>query len=208
MRLEHAFDVPLDIDEAWILLRDVRRIARCMPGASLERVDGDAFSGRIEVKVGPIRMSYVGDAEFSAVDDEARRAVITARAREARGRGTVAATITASLREGDAATSVLLTTDLDITGSPAQFGSGLIADVGDRVLGQFASSLAEDLQGSDGGTSSAVSREPRDGRDGRDKSLNLVATALPAIMARVAPALVTAAVCLLLVLLRRHRRQA
>jgi len=149
-------------------------------------------------------MSYVGDAEFSTVDDDARRAVITARGREARGRGTVAATIAASLREGDGVTSVLLTTDLDITGRPAQFGSGLIADVGDRVLGQFASSLRAELQSSNGGTPHAVSHEPD---DGRDKSLNLVATAMPAILTRVAPVLVTAAVCLLVVLLRRHRRR-
>jgi hypothetical protein len=43
-------------------------------------------------------------------------------------------------------TRVVVTTDLDITGKAAQFGRGVMVDVGNKIIGQFAGRLAEQLQ--------------------------------------------------------------
>jgi uncharacterized protein len=145
MQLHHSFEVPAPIDRAWTVLRDVERIGPCMPGATVESVDGDSFTGRVKVKLGPMQITYKGEAAFTEVDEQAHRAVITAKGKETRGTGTADATVTAELTESDGGTAVSVVTDLAITGRPAQFGRGVMADIGDKLLGQFADCLAERL---------------------------------------------------------------
>jgi carbon monoxide dehydrogenase subunit G len=147
MNLEHSFTVPVGIDEAWKILLDIERIGPCMPGAAIETVDGDDFTGTVKVKLGPIMLTYKGKASFVEKDEAAHRAVIDARGRDARGNGTAAAKITAELSEAGGATTVHVRTDLDITGKPAQFGRGVMVDVGNKLIGQFADSLAKLISG-------------------------------------------------------------
>jgi hypothetical protein len=91
-------------------------------------------------------LQYTGTGTFTERDAAARRAVIEASGKDKRGNGTAAAVITASLHaEGDASTRVTVDTDLKITGRPAQFGRGVIEDVGGAILGQFAECLAHTL---------------------------------------------------------------
>ena len=150
MQLEHQFSVPVPVAQAWDVLLDVERIAPCMPGATVESFDGETIVGRVKVKVGPIQVTYSGTAKFTEKDEAARRAVITASAKEARGSGTANATITAQLQDaGAGATNVTVTTDLAITGKPAQFGRGVMAEVGNKLLGKFADCLAETLGAGD-----------------------------------------------------------
>jgi carbon monoxide dehydrogenase subunit G len=145
VQLENSFIVPVPIDEAWRVLMDIERIAPCMPGAALDSVTGDDFTGRVKVKLGPINLTYQGKASFVEKDETAHKAVIDARGKDQRGNGTAAAVVTARLRpEGDA-TRVEVVTDLNITGRPAQFGRGVMTDVGNKLLGQFADKLAAQL---------------------------------------------------------------
>jgi carbon monoxide dehydrogenase subunit G len=164
MQLEHTFTVPVEVDEAWKALLDIERIAPCMPGAAIDSVDGDDFTGTVKVRVGPIGLTYKGKASFVEKDAEAHRAVIDARGRDARGNGTANAKITASLASEGASTHVRVVTDLDITGKPAQFGRGVMTDVGNKLIGQFADCLAGKLTAGDdpgpaasGGTDAASS---------------------------------------------------
>ncbi len=153
MELEHTFTVPVPMAQAWDVLLDVERIAPCMPGATVETFDGETIVGKVKVKVGPIQVTYAGTAKFVEKDEAARRAVLQANAKEARGTGTAAATITAVLTDsGGSATDVIVTTDLAITGKPAQFGRGVMAEVGNKILGKFADCLADELGA--GGTAS------------------------------------------------------
>lgn len=145
MQLEHSFTVPVGVDAAWKVLLDIERIAPCMPGAAIDSVDGDDFTGTVKVKLGPIGLTYKGKASFIEKDEVAHRAVIDARGRDARGNGTASAKVTATLTETDGSTQVDVTTDLDITGKPAQFGRGVMVDVGNKLIGQFATCLAGKL---------------------------------------------------------------
>ena len=156
MQLEHQFRVPVPVAQAWDVLLDVERIAPCMPGATVESFDGETIVGRVKVKVGPIQVTYSGTARFTDKDEAARRAVIEASAKEARGSGTATATITAQLQDdGGSATNVTVTTDLAITGKPAQFGRGVMEEVGNKLLGRFADCLADTL-GSEEATDSST----------------------------------------------------
>src|SRR4051794_29477025 len=116
-----------------------------MPGAALDSVTGDDFTGRVKVKLGPINLTYQGKASFVEKDEAAHKAVIDARGKDQRGNGTAAAVVTATLQAEGEATRVNVLTDLNITGRPAQFGRGVMTDVGNKLLGQFADKLAAQL---------------------------------------------------------------
>jgi uncharacterized protein len=149
MRLDHEFTVPVPAAQAWPVLLDIDRIAPCMPGATITKVDGDDFEGTVKVKVGPITVTYGGTASFVEKDEASRMAVLEARGKETRGSGTASARVTAQLFDnGDDSTRVAVSTDLSITGKPAQFGRGVMADVGGKLLDRFADCLAGEL-GSD-----------------------------------------------------------
>ncbi|PVX59536.1 SRPBCC family protein [Rhodococcus globerulus] len=145
MIFENNFNVPTEIDEAWALLLDVERVAPCMPGATLDTVEGDEFTGRIRVKVGAIQMTYKMKGRFVERDEDKRRVVIEGSGKENRGAGTVSATITLTLTPNGATTDAHVATDLAITGRPAQFGRGVMEDIGTKIIGQFAKNLAAEL---------------------------------------------------------------
>lgn len=142
MDLQNSFVVPADIDTAWKTLLDVEAIAPCMPGATLESVDGDAFTGSVKVKLGPVNMTYGGKARFVEKDEAQHRAVIEGTGKETRGSGTASALVTCQLvAETADRTRVEVTTDLTVTGKPAQFGRGVMQDVAGRIIDQFSANL-------------------------------------------------------------------
>ncbi|WP_114591630.1 SRPBCC family protein [Euzebya pacifica] len=150
MELTHTFDVPVPPARAFEVLRDIERIGPCMPGATVDDVDGEHFSGRVKVKLGPIQVTYRGEADYVDVDTEALTATINARGREARGSGTANAVVRASVVDGpDGGATVKVVTELAITGKPAQFGRSVMSDVGEKLIGQFADCLAGELAGGD-----------------------------------------------------------
>jgi carbon monoxide dehydrogenase subunit G len=158
VQLENTFTVAAPIDEAWKVLLDPERVARCMPGATLDEAEGDEFKGRVKVKVGPIVVTYQGTAKFVEKDEQAHRAVIDAAGKESRGSGTARATVTTALIERGEQTEVTVVTDLNITGRPAQFGRGVIADVAGKLTDTFATNLAGELSGS--ATNAAAGASP------------------------------------------------
>ncbi|MFD0776813.1 SRPBCC family protein, partial [Streptomonospora algeriensis] len=147
-RLNNRFTVPVPVDQAWDVLMDVERVAPCMPGATLESAEGDSFTGRVRVKVGPITVTYQGEAHFTEVNAEERRVELHAGGKEARGSGTASATVSAGLHErDDGTTEVTVDTDFTVTGRVAQFGRGVMADVSAKLVDRFAENLAAELQG-------------------------------------------------------------
>ncbi|MFF0459656.1 SRPBCC family protein [Streptomyces mexicanus] len=147
MELRHEFTVPVPVDDAWRALLDIERVAPCLPGATVEEFDGKTVTGSVKVRLGPITVTYKGTAVFEEQDEAAHRLVLAAGGRETRGQGTARATVTGTLTERDGGTAVSVLTDLTVTGRPAQFGRGVLAEVGDRLVGQFADCLAERLAG-------------------------------------------------------------
>ncbi len=145
MKLVNEFRVPVSSATAWEVLTDVERVAPCIPGAQLLSVDGDDFTAAVKVKVGPITLSYKGEASFQEKDQGAQRVVIKANGKETRGNGNAAALVTAQLQDEGDATRVLITTDLTISGKAAQFGRSVLADVAGSLIGQFAKRLEESL---------------------------------------------------------------
>src|SRR3954447_23201755 len=148
MQLENEFTVPASIDEAWAVLLDVERVAPCLPGAAVEPGGGDdgEYNGTMTVKIGPITARYKGTVKIQEADEAARRAVMRAQAKDARGQGTAAATITSTMEEAAQGTKVKVVTDMRVTGPAAQFGRGVMQDVSAKMMRQFADCLAQEMQ--------------------------------------------------------------
>jgi uncharacterized protein len=145
MKLEHKFAVPAPIDTVWQALLDPERVAPCFPGATITSASGDEFAGIVKIRLGPISLQYRGSGRFTEVDDAAHRTVIVANGTASGGQGTAAATVTTTLAQNGDDTAVTVATDLTVTGKPAQLGRGLIADVGGKIIDQFAECLSTSL---------------------------------------------------------------
>lgn len=145
MELVHRFTVPASIDLTWAAFNDLEGVAPCFPGATLTQVEGDDFTGSVKVKLGPIAMMYNGTGSFVERDQANYRAVIEAKGKDKRGNGTAGATVVAQLTPDGTGTAVEVSTDLSITGKPAQFGRGVIQDVSDKLLGIFVDCIAAKL---------------------------------------------------------------
>ncbi|WP_068279080.1 SRPBCC family protein [Aldersonia kunmingensis] len=148
MKLDNNFSIPVPADDAWKVLLDIERIAPCVPGATITSRDGDDYHGKMKIKLGPVGLSYGGIIKILSADEAEKVVVLEGGGREARGNGTAKAVITCKLIESSTGTDVFVDTDLDITGKPAQFGRGALAEVAGTLIGTFAKNLAEELTAS------------------------------------------------------------
>jgi carbon monoxide dehydrogenase subunit G len=148
MEFDNSFDVPLPPAQAWGVLMDVRRMAPCMPGAQLtEIVDDKTFKGTVGVRLGPVALTFAGTAQFENIDAAAHRARIKASGTDAKGRGGAQALVDFSLKEAGTGSTVLVHTNLSLSGSVAQYGRGvgMIQDVANQIIRQFANALKAEL---------------------------------------------------------------
>jgi carbon monoxide dehydrogenase subunit G len=164
IELENSFDVPVPPAQAWDVLLDVARVAPCMPGATVDEVDGDVVTGKIKIKVGPITMTYSGKATFTEKDPQARSVVVEAAGKETRGAGTASARVHARLDESGGQTRVVVQTSLNVTGRPAQFGRGVMTEVAGRLIDKFSANLAEQLASTDEAQPAASNSSGSDSR--------------------------------------------
>ena len=149
MEFENTFNVGVPVDEAWAILTDVERIAPCMPGAELtEVIDENSFKGKVSVRLGPVALTFAGDARFEDRDDEGHSARVKAQGRDAKGRGGANANVDFRLIPAeDGTTTVQIRTDLQLSGSVAQYGRGvgMIKDVATQLIDRFADALHEQI---------------------------------------------------------------
>ena len=148
MELQNSFTVAADVETAWQMLLDVPRIAPCMPGAELtEAVDDRHFKGNAKVRVGPVQLSFAGEAELIEVDAAAHTARLSAKGNDTKGRGAAQADVTFALIEDGGNTRVDIATELNLTGSVAQYGraAGLISEIAAQIIADFAKNLEAQL---------------------------------------------------------------
>ncbi|WP_110208204.1 SRPBCC family protein [Nocardioides daejeonensis] len=218
MKLSNEFVVEAGIARTWELLNDLERVAPCLPGASITGRDGEAFLGTVKVKVGPIGANLQGVAKFVETDADAHTAVISMAGKDTKGSTSTDATMHVQLEDAGAdRTRVLLDTDLEISGRMAQFGRGAIADVSNRLIGQFTDNLGALIAG-DGSTAApappgAGSAAPTAAPSGSVAAapaddLNMLAVLGPTVLRQAGPPLVGLLVGLLLGRLLGRRGRA
>ena len=162
MLIENAFTVAAPPDDLWAYLLDVEKIAPCMPGAELtETVDDTHWKGKLNMKFGPVSMSFAGEVEMAERDDAAKRVVLTAKGMEQKGKGAANATVTSWLEPGatDADTTVKMTADIALTGAAAQMSRGLLPEISKKLTQQFADCLQASMAAEQAAKAAPVTRE-------------------------------------------------
>jgi carbon monoxide dehydrogenase subunit G len=146
--IENEFEVPATLESAWQYLIDVERVAPCAPGAELtEVVDEHTWKGKINLKLGPIALSFAGTVTIAERDDADHRVVLKAQGQEQKGKGAASASVTSWLEPSgsDGATTVKMQAEITLTGTVAQLSRGLLPDVSARLTNQFAECLRESM---------------------------------------------------------------
>jgi len=204
--LQNEFTVAAPIETVWRALLDMEGVASCLPGATITATaEENVYDGSIRLKIGPMRVEYRGTATLAEVDEQGHTAVISLSAREAKGQGSAMATIRNRLAEVDAGTRVTAETDLHITGPQAQFGRGVIEDVGKRVLNEFSACLEEKIGGSAPEASpsgSAPEAKPPAPQPANELDVGSLVAGTPAVRIAAAAALLAV---LVVIFLRRRR---
>jgi carbon monoxide dehydrogenase subunit G len=194
MDLNHEFTVPVPVEDAWKILTDVERIAPCLPGAKLEDIADDTYSGFVKVKVGPIQAQFKGQASFVELNEGAHKVVLKGEGRDTTGKGNAAALITAQLvAESSASTKVTVHTDLNITGKVAQFGRGAMADISNKLLDQFVANLNGLIATSNQPAAATGDAAPAPCAPQEVEALNLLSVGGGAILKRALPVVVVVA---------------
>lgn len=142
MRLTDEFVITTAPDRAYAMLLDLARVAPCVPGAEIDAPEADGvYSGRVSVKLGPMKFVYAGRVRIADQDPGARTAVIEGEGRATGGAETAKVrSVMEVMAEGDGS-RVRITTDLDIKGRAAQMGQGVISVVSRRLVSQAAACI-------------------------------------------------------------------
>ena len=161
MEIENEFTVPASIDHVWAYLLDVERVAPCMPGAELtEVVDDTTWKGKVNMKLGPVSLSFAGTVTMQDRDDVAHKIVLAAKGMEQKGKGAANASVTSWLEDGQGETHVKMQADIHLTGTVAQLSRGLLPEVSRKLTQQFADCLAQSM-----GAAEVVATESADVAD-------------------------------------------
>jgi len=146
MQLNNQFTVPLAPRDAWVFLMNIQEIAPCFPGVELtEYIDENHQKGRIKVKLGPVSMVFAGTVEFKMKDESQLCADVSANWREEKGRGSAKSDIHFQLLSCDLGTQVNIASEVQLAGQVAQYGRGvgMIAEISQQLISQFARNLEE-----------------------------------------------------------------
>lgn len=216
MILSNTFTVKAEVEDVWRHLLDLEGVAGCLPGATIGARDEDGvYDGSMRVRIGPMTVDYGGKAKLTEVDEESHTATMSLSAKAKKGQGTAMATVTNRLEPTEGGTRVVAETDLQVTGPQAQFGKGVMEDVGSRVLAEFASRLEQQIAGTptsgpagaeDGGGPAATSPGGQ-GAEEADDVLDLGSLVSSSMAGRYAvPAGIGLAIVLILILIVALRR--
>ena len=148
MEIKNEFEVPLPPDQTWSVLMDIPRIVPCMPGAELiEQVDERTYKGTVSVRLGPVGLAFTGTARFEELDEAVKHARVKAQGTDTKGRGGASAAVDFQLLPEAGGTQVQVTTDVNLSGSIAQYGraSGIIQSLANQLMAQFADNLRRSI---------------------------------------------------------------
>jgi carbon monoxide dehydrogenase subunit G len=156
MLIKNDFEVAAPVDQVWRFFEDIPQVATCLPGTELtENLGDDRYKGRVSVRMGPVRLQFAGTADITERDEAARRVVVNAAGAEEKGRGQASMVVTAVLARAGRGTKVSVTQDLQLSGTAAQYGRGMISDVTAVLMRDFSVSLADRIDAAERGVSSA-----------------------------------------------------
>jgi uncharacterized protein len=157
MLIKSEFDVPESVEKVWEFFGNVAQVAACLPGAELtDDLGDDKYLGKVAIRMGPVKMQFAGNATITERDDAAKRMVIDASGADEKGRGQASMLVTATLVPAGRGTKVSVAQDVQLSGAAAQYGRGMISDVTQVLMRQFATNMQSRIDALDRGDSAAL----------------------------------------------------
>jgi carbon monoxide dehydrogenase subunit G len=139
VELDHNFQTGRPTDYNWEAILDLERLIPCVEGGSvLERTSDDAVKAEIKVRMGAMSMTFRGTVEVAERDDDAHRALLRVKSRDTGGQGYANADVTFALSDGGGS----IHTAAQITGKAASMGEGIVQNVLEALIDDFAQKLA------------------------------------------------------------------
>src|SRR5690349_5463901 len=150
-KIEERFEVKAPVERVWKYLIDPERVVHCLPGAELlEQQDERTFLGAIKMKVGPLSMSYKGQAKFTEINEETHQVRMVGDAREVGGSGSTKVSMLSTVAPlASGSCEVLVNADIDLVGKIVQFGRGMIEEVSRQMFRQFSTCIRNHLEVAD-----------------------------------------------------------
>ena len=147
-KIEERFEVQASVERVWKYLIDPKRVVECLPGAELiEQQDEHTFLGAIKVKVGPLSMSYKGQAKFTEINEQTHQVRMVGDAREVSGSGSTKVSMLSTVSPlANGGSEVLVNADIDLVGKIVQFGRGMIQEVSKQMFRQFSTCVKKQLE--------------------------------------------------------------
>ena len=147
-KIEERFEVKAPVEHVWKYLIDPQRVVQCLPGAELlEQQDERTFLGAIKVRVGPLSMSYKGQAKFTEINEETHQVRMVGDAREVGGSGSTKVSMLSTVSPlASGGSEVLVNADIDLVGKIVQFGRGMIEEVSRQMFRQFSTCVRQQLE--------------------------------------------------------------
>jgi len=147
-KIEERFEVQAPVERVWKYLIDPARVVECLPGAELlEMKDEQSFTGAIKVKVGPLSMSYKGNAKFTEVNEQTHQVRMVGDAREVGGSGSTKVTMLSTVAPlASGGSEVVVNADVELVGRIVQFGRGMIEEVSRMMFRQFSTCVKAKLE--------------------------------------------------------------
>jgi carbon monoxide dehydrogenase subunit G len=157
MLIKSDFDVPQPVEKVWEFFGNVAQVAACLPGAELtDDLGDDKYLGKVAIRMGPVKMAFSGNATITERDDAAKRMVIDAAGADEKGRGQASMLVTATLAPVGGGTKVSVNQDVQLSGAAAQYGRGMISDVTQVLMRQFATNMQTRIDAIERGDTAAA----------------------------------------------------
>ncbi len=146
--LRRSIPVECPAEEVWAVLSDIRKVAACLPGASVDRIEGSTVEGGFATRIGPMTATFRGSAEV-AMDAGTMTGSVSGAGGDGRSRSAAQGEIGFSLApQGDAACELRCRIAYRLTGPLAQIGRPAIVEgIVDRLLQDFAANVAAAARG-------------------------------------------------------------
>jgi carbon monoxide dehydrogenase subunit G len=149
MNLVNEFLLNAPRDAVWQGLTNPEIAAPCMPGTQLtERVGDLGFKATVSLKVGPVKLQFLGEGELMNLASDQSYGEVVAKGSDAKGRGSFKAEMKFRLSEESASqTKVQVETELTLTGSVAQYGRGvgIVKEIASQLTSEFTRNLEQEV---------------------------------------------------------------
>ena len=145
MRLEGTYDVPAPRKKVWDAFQDPKQLKKAIPGCEkLEAVGPEEYKATRKVGVGGVKGTFEGKVKLSdkQAPDSYKMAV-----EGSGGPGFIRGETLVTLSDHDGGTRVAYSADLQVGGLIASVGQRMLGGVAKMMADKFFNSMADQLEG-------------------------------------------------------------